>query len=95
MSSSSGGLLSGKVKPFRAGVFPARVPNVLSAALYELPNTLVGGGPAGVKDWLVRCVGGGPAGVVLGKRLLCDLRVFGVDGGDEDPGTRNMLAVLT
>ena len=61
----------------------------------ELPNTLDGGGPAGVKEFVAD--GGGPAGVVEGpvlsaaKGLLFLPLCFcaGVEGGLDEKGTVN------
>ena len=62
----------------------------------EAPNRppVGGGGPAGVEEGKKPMSGGGPAGVVEGTlKLRLERREPGVEGGEDDDGTRNM-AVL-
>ena len=72
-----------------------RRPNVLLAALYELPNTDRGGGPAGVVDGSVRYDGGGPAGVVDGCEKMERFLRLGVLGDFVEPGRRKDMMEST
>jgi hypothetical protein len=53
-----------------------------------------GGGPAGVEEGPKAMSGGGPAGVVEGAlKLRLERREEGVEGGEDDDGTRNMAVI--